>query len=112
MAFIRTGSRMAGYAYKAQIDPAALKSIPLPRWPRNWPETGFEFEEIGSAAGNCLRRFPQRDLTGQSLPFLMPTLWMSSGGSPMTPYRTICVRTQAKLYVAARIAQRRAAPLH
>jgi hypothetical protein len=68
MAFIRTGSRMAGYAYKAQIDPAALKSIPLPRWPRNWPETGFEFEEIGSAAGNYPRRFPQPDLSGPCRP--------------------------------------------
>ena len=38
-------------------------------------------------------------------------LWMSSGGSPMTLYRTICVRMQGKYQVAAWVAHLRAAPL-
>ena len=57
------------------------------------------------------QRYRYLDLTGQSLPILIATLWMSSGGSPMTFYRNICARMQAKFQVVARDAQERAAPL-
>jgi hypothetical protein len=37
---------------------------------------------------------PERRLNRPKTARFDATLWISSGGSPMTPYRTICVRTQ------------------